>query len=259
MYLLGFLRRTLYMTSMWPVSVSNRNNYVINTTCLLFLSRAISRRDTTRHAQMDRLLDAMSALLQSHETAISTMLIYVLTGVSRSSTASLLLDNLLLASHDILVAFRQYPVVNTAIRNTEERLYSRELQALTRIETGWHFSALHATADQIEDFHLEDMATQMEAIAPTLWRLLDVLVLVNASKKRALPKENEVLDEDEEGYWDALDGLEDENLISRSGSGVATRRASRRVVEKRRADIRRIVSWLTHTCSTKLISIISEK
>ncbi|KAG1846699.1 hypothetical protein C8R48DRAFT_750575 [Suillus tomentosus] len=54
--------------------------------------------------------------------------------------------------------------------------YARSINQMARQETGWKFSALNASSDQLEDFKLEDMARDMQSLAPELWGMLgDVL------------------------------------------------------------------------------------
>ncbi|KAG1721899.1 uncharacterized protein EDB91DRAFT_1064206 [Suillus paluster] len=67
---------------------------------------------------------------------------------------------------------------------------------MARQETGWKFSALNASSDQLEDFKLEDMARDMQSLAPELWGMLgDVL--------SASGQTTEVIcdDADDEEYW----------------------------------------------------------
>ncbi|KAJ6468082.1 hypothetical protein C8R47DRAFT_807305 [Mycena vitilis] len=40
----------------------------------------------------------------------------------------------------------------------------------------WHFGAAHASATQLEDFQIEEMAAEMQEIAPDLWNLLHLLL-----------------------------------------------------------------------------------
>ncbi|KAJ7817699.1 hypothetical protein B0H14DRAFT_2228986, partial [Mycena olivaceomarginata] len=40
----------------------------------------------------------------------------------------------------------------------------------------WHFDASHASAQQLEDFQIEEMAQQMKRMAPDLWNLLHLLL-----------------------------------------------------------------------------------
>jgi hypothetical protein len=44
--------------------------------------------------------------------------------------------------------------------------YAHEICELTHERSGWHFNALRATAERIDNFHIEEMATQMQAQAP---------------------------------------------------------------------------------------------
>ena len=126
-YLLGFLRRTLYMTYMWPSALSIWVNYVIDIPHLLFHSWLTV--STRRDAQIDRLLTDILLILQFHHTDISSLIMSIVTGVNEFVT-SLRLDNL-------LVAFTQYPRVRTWINDHEHEIYIRKLQALTSTETFW--------------------------------------------------------------------------------------------------------------------------
>ncbi|KAG2046075.1 hypothetical protein BDR06DRAFT_862594, partial [Suillus hirtellus] len=53
---------------------------------------------------------------------------------------------------------------------------AREVRELTKVENGSHFSAVHAKAEQIEGFKIDDMALQITGEAPMLWALLDSLL-----------------------------------------------------------------------------------
>jgi hypothetical protein len=53
---------------------------------------------------------------------------------------------------------------------------AREVRKLAKIDIGWQFSVLHAKAEQIECFRIEEMAMEIEAEAPVLWGLLDAVL-----------------------------------------------------------------------------------
>ncbi|KAG1857237.1 hypothetical protein C8R48DRAFT_749020 [Suillus tomentosus] len=53
---------------------------------------------------------------------------------------------------------------------------AREVQKLAKVDNAWQFSALHANAEKIECFCIEDMAMEIEAEAPVLWGLLDAVL-----------------------------------------------------------------------------------
>jgi hypothetical protein len=41
----------------------------------------------------------------------------------------------------------------------------------------WHFNASRASAKELEDFRIEDMAVTMRTLAPDLWLILDMLLM----------------------------------------------------------------------------------
>ncbi|EGN92479.1 hypothetical protein SERLA73DRAFT_79518 [Serpula lacrymans var. lacrymans S7.3] len=55
-----------------------------------------------------------------------------------------------------------------------------ELQTLSTKENQWHFNASNASAEQIEQFCLKDMALQFQSSAPLLWDLLESLLSANS-------------------------------------------------------------------------------
>ncbi|KAJ6567851.1 hypothetical protein B0H10DRAFT_2200069 [Mycena sp. CBHHK59/15] len=50
---------------------------------------------------------------------------------------------------------------------------------LAEKENGWHFSAANTSAEQLQNFRIEDMAIQMKVLAPELWDLLGLLLSAN--------------------------------------------------------------------------------
>jgi hypothetical protein len=93
---------------------------------------------------------------------------------------SLLPASLDLRSHsnEILSALDQTPKpleadveMSNAIETVQRRIRS-EIEDLTLVEYGWHFAAIHATAAQLEDFQVKEMARKMRRMAPVLWNLL---------------------------------------------------------------------------------------
>lgn len=70
---------------------------------------------------------------------------------------------------------------------------SSEVTTLANKESGWHFSAGHASSGQIEAFSMEGMARKFEDQAPHLWALLGHLLASDPSrKKRTAQAMNEV-------------------------------------------------------------------
>ena len=50
--------------------------------------------------------------------------------------------------------------------------HMRSLRELACTHHGWHFNVTNATADQIKDFRIEDMARHIKATAPMLWHMV---------------------------------------------------------------------------------------
>ncbi|KAG2106482.1 hypothetical protein BD769DRAFT_1630715 [Suillus cothurnatus] len=76
--------------------------------------------------------------------------------------------------------FANHPAVVDLLANIE---CAREVQELAKVENGSHFSALHAKAEQIGGFKIDDMALQIVGEAPMLWALLDSLLSARALQK----------------------------------------------------------------------------
>ncbi|KAF8328629.1 hypothetical protein F5887DRAFT_1007168 [Amanita rubescens] len=66
------------------------------------------------------------------------------------------------------------------------RVYVREIKDLVKPSAGWNFSAQQATPEDIDDFDLEDLASDVADTAPLLWALLDILLSVQTSKLRVV-------------------------------------------------------------------------
>ncbi|KAI1781638.1 hypothetical protein LXA43DRAFT_881670 [Ganoderma leucocontextum] len=56
--------------------------------------------------------------------------------------------------------------------------YKKRVHELSLPEHGWHFVASRARPIQVQDFRVEDMATEMQTRAPDLWSLLQALLVV---------------------------------------------------------------------------------
>ncbi|KAG2753217.1 hypothetical protein P692DRAFT_20829322 [Suillus brevipes Sb2] len=102
-----------------------------------------------------------------------------------------------LISHndDIIRTFSRHVKSRTALlewaRTTVNMDCAREVRKLAKIDNGWQFDALHAKAEQIECFRIEEMAMEIEAEAPVLWGLLDaVLSAGRARTTTSAEKEN---------------------------------------------------------------------
>ena len=112
------------------------------------------------------LLEKLNEWLAQYNCSLSEVILLVLTTSHPSRTASLLLEDLLLSSHKILAGFSQHTAPRNVLSRNAESLYREEICRLAHKDMGWPFSALHAHPDQIEGFHLEEMAAKMEKEAP---------------------------------------------------------------------------------------------
>ena len=57
-----------------------------------------------------------------------------------------------------------------------KRKYAKDIKDLAHVQNGWHFGALHTSEDQLKDFWIEDMARDMQRLAPELWDLLGLML-----------------------------------------------------------------------------------
>src|SRR5882762_5896902 len=81
---------------------------------------------------------------------------------------------------DILQMLGSHSALSTSVTDMCHKYmmhkYANEALHLVSKKNGWHFSAWHASAEQLEAFSLEDMAQQLTAQAPLLWDLLGTLL-----------------------------------------------------------------------------------
>jgi len=123
-------------------------------------------------------LDIISVAFQSSGLSVSN---YVIT----------LLEHQMLEEHPctvdlinnadkIIEAFSYHPRSRSSAFNwaaaTMKKKYSESIKSLISNEE-WHFNASHASAKQLEDFRIEDMALKMKELAPDLWLMLDILLM----------------------------------------------------------------------------------
>ncbi|KAG1839453.1 hypothetical protein DFJ58DRAFT_640413, partial [Suillus subalutaceus] len=94
---------------------------------------------------------------------------------------------------------------------------AREVQELTKVENGLHFSAVHAKAEQIEGFQIDDMALQIAGEAPVLWALLDSLLSARALQVSKIESKghteigilvSDAQEAEDSEYWAQVDDLE---------------------------------------------------
>ena len=88
--------------------------------------------------------------------------------------------------------------------------YRREIKELVHVENGWQFNAAHASAKKIEGFKIEEMAAQMEEMAPKIWELLDDLLSAKNNKQKQIDPGN---GQDDSDYWNHFGDLDLEGII----------------------------------------------
>lgn len=127
--------------------------------------------------------------------------------------------DLLRHSNTLMTAFVQQPrTSDTAIswaHNVMKEHYSESIHYLaSNRDNGWHFGALHASAQKLQDFRIEDMAREIKRLAPELWDLLDILLSTEQESKHLRHRDtdgDEVMrapDVDEDAdLWDQLENL----------------------------------------------------
>ncbi|KAF8150232.1 hypothetical protein B0H34DRAFT_826645 [Crassisporium funariophilum] len=88
--------------------------------------------------------------------------------------------NLVNNANEIIKAFSCHPRSQGSAFGwaaaTMKKKYSESIKSLISNEE-WHFNASHASAKQLEDFRIEDMAVTMKELAPDLWLVLDILLM----------------------------------------------------------------------------------
>ncbi|EED80618.1 predicted protein [Postia placenta Mad-698-R] len=120
--------------------------------------------------------------------------------------------------------------------------YCQATRDLVDTDNGWHFSALHASATQVLDFRIEDMASKMQSVAPELCDLIGALLVGGESRglKWSTSDEDEegaLLDTDEIEYWSQL-GDDPPVWSSEVSGGEANKRAQ--IVAQRRNALTRV-------------------
>jgi len=145
----------------------------------------------------------------------------------------------------ILDAFLSHPKTSTSTstwaHNVAKKKYALSIKSLAHKSHGWHFNAFRASAKQLEDFRIEDMAERMRELEPELWDLMD-LMLGGGSAQMANSKVTDSvallqMDVDEgTEYSDCSDKFKPD-----ADDGFAMKSQSRRTPAERRVALRKIV------------------
>ncbi|KAG1862648.1 hypothetical protein F4604DRAFT_1929403 [Suillus subluteus] len=97
---------------------------------------------------------------------------------------------------------------------------AREIVVLSAKESGYHFDVVHTVPEQLEDFSIEELAKDMEKLAPVTWDFLDTALSARTHQKIGAGKDRDEhqlvarMDSDEEAYWEELGEGDLEGIIS---------------------------------------------
>ncbi|KAJ3482608.1 hypothetical protein NLI96_g6866 [Meripilus lineatus] len=206
----------------------------------------------------------LQQLLQTHDLSFSRCLITLLTAPDGCPIRNNLRHDLSTSIAPILSAFTQISGTRNWIETYQTQIYAREIHTLTDTDNGWHFSALRASPEQIDNFALEEMAGTMESEAPNLWRLFSDLSLSRAGGKRKQPEPEdggmgveEKFDAEEEEYWNQVEGLTREGLDSGQKKAAAEKvRQRRSIVQKIRKVTAVSILMLSHNQKCNLFASV---
>jgi hypothetical protein len=97
--------------------------------------------------------------------------------------------------------------------------YKHEIRSLLDNDHTWRFSAVHSTAQQIEDFKIEGMVRSMMEIAPHLWKGISALLGSSKSDSESSnpinASDNLNSMESDNGYWENIDEIDLEGFIDK--------------------------------------------
>lgn len=167
------------------------------------------------------ILDDLLHFLGTHNTTLSQVIhtIIVSKPESSSAPAAEILKNEIITSAPIIIhGFKHQPVIQKIVHQIAEETYTSEIQELVDKDNGWHFGASTATAEQIQQFRLEDLGQNIKSKAPNLWRMVGGVM---EGKRRREQVEDLIVEAEEDWYWQEVNRIEDENLIA-SGKSVSS-------------------------------------
>ena len=64
--------------------------------------------------------------------------------------------------------------------HTSAKIYANKIRELSAKENGWHFSAVHASPTQVQDFRVQNLTNHIHTQAPEIWDLLGTMLTKNA-------------------------------------------------------------------------------
>ncbi|KAH9842506.1 uncharacterized protein C8Q71DRAFT_827213 [Rhodofomes roseus] len=116
--------------------------------------------------------------LRAHDTCLSELILAVFRNPHFATHA--FTQDIARNVTDILSAFSRHEKTSDALytwaHDHMKQDYHQSALRLAQKQNGWHFSALHATAEQFEEFRIEDMAKDFRDLEPRLWDLVGYLL-----------------------------------------------------------------------------------
>jgi hypothetical protein len=153
-----------------------------------FTSRKYLTSTTSRILEKLDQLQAALESLESHNVTVLQLVLSLLRDPRLQNQAAV--DNLVSHTTEILMALADNSWTSKSTlewaSNLMKARYASSIRELARKEHGWHFSALRASAKQLEDFRIEDMAEKMKKLAPELWDMLGSVL--SADRKQSQSK-----------------------------------------------------------------------
>jgi hypothetical protein len=195
---------------------------------LVIAAYLVSASTSRTLERLDQLQAALESL-ETHNVTISQLVLSLLRDPRLHNQVAV--DNLVSHTTEILTALEVHPHTSKETlkwaSNLMKARYASSIRELTRKEHGWHFSALRASAKQLEDFRIEDMAEKMRNLAPELWDMLGEVLSADRkqSRTRAGLSDEQDLDGDQimlnVGETDAQAGEEHEESAGADDVNIA--------------------------------------
>ncbi|KAI0039747.1 hypothetical protein FA95DRAFT_1577390 [Auriscalpium vulgare] len=199
--------------------------------------------------------DILSSL-DSFNCSIPTLIVSVLTSQLHADhhARSDLIEHLEVILDVLLLSQNSAGVAKQWACRTSAEILSRNLTGLVQKSNGWHFSALHASPDQIRDFQFLDLAKNIQKEAPELWGMLGALLSKSGLAEFGVPlpprdrdptrDEDIEMDDEEASYWENTELISDMESRDDGGDvrmGLAEAQDAKKVHRELVLTIKRVV------------------
>ena len=108
------------------------------------------------------------AYLEAQGITLTELVRFLLVSTPLNGSPHPLLCDFISNVKTILSSLYQHPVTSSATREWAHEMmcsvYSQQVSELSRLESGWHFSASFAAPEQVREFRVEEMASQMQRV-----------------------------------------------------------------------------------------------